>query len=98
MLTDGDAVDAVLTRGTADFPTRVAGRVIVHMGTTSPGYSQELEREIRGAGGRYVEAPVSGSRKPAEAGQTAELGYGRADMTAVIKALEERTREWQCRF
>ena len=31
-------------------------------------------------------------------GEAAELGYGRADMTAVIKALEARTREWQSRF
>ena len=31
-------------------------------------------------------------------GEAAELGYGRADMTAGIKALEARTREWQCRF
>ena len=69
MLADEGAVDAVLDRGGPDFAVRVAGRIIVHMGTTAPAYSQGLETDIRAAGGRYVEAPVSGSRKPAEAGQ-----------------------------
>jgi 3-hydroxyisobutyrate dehydrogenase len=41
----------------------------VHIGTTSPDYSYGLEADICAAGGSYVEAPVSGSRKPAEAGQ-----------------------------
>ncbi|HYH34201.1 MAG TPA: NAD-binding protein, partial [Nocardioides sp.] len=39
------------------------------MGTTSPAYSAGLEADVVAAGGRYVEAPVSGSRKPAEAGE-----------------------------
>lgn len=69
MLTDGDAIDAVLARGTPEFSKLVADRTIVHMGTTSPGYSKSLETDIRAAGGRYVEAPVSGSRKPAEAAE-----------------------------
>ena len=69
MLADDQAMDAVLERGTQTFGSRVRGRTIVHMGTTAPAYSHALETDIRAAGGRYVEAPVSGSRKPAEAGQ-----------------------------
>jgi 3-hydroxyisobutyrate dehydrogenase len=69
MLTDGNAIDAVLARGTPVFAERVRGRTIVHMGTTAPEYSQGLEADILAAGGRYVEAPVSGSRAPAEAGE-----------------------------
>lgn len=68
MLADDTAIDAVLGRGTPDFTSNVAGHLIVHMGTTAPEYSSGLEADIRAAGGRYVEAPVSGSRKPAEAG------------------------------
>lgn len=60
-------MDAVLGRGTLSFEERVGGRTIVHMGTTSPAYSRGLEADVRAAGGRYVEAPVSGSRGPAEA-------------------------------
>jgi 3-hydroxyisobutyrate dehydrogenase len=67
MLADGVAVDAVLGRGTAAF-AKVAGHTVVHMGTTSPSYSRDLAADIAAAGGRYVEAPVSGSRVPAETG------------------------------
>jgi len=66
MLIDTPAMDAVLGRGTPDFAANVARHTIVHMGTTSPEYSRGLEADIRAAGGHYVEAPVSGSRKPAE--------------------------------
>lgn len=69
MLADGDAMDTVLQRGTPAFRKNVEGRIIVHMGTTSAAYSSGLDIAVREAGGNYVEAPVSGSRKPAEAGQ-----------------------------
>ncbi|MFC7535094.1 NAD(P)-dependent oxidoreductase [Actinoplanes sp. GCM10030250] len=47
----------------------VAGRVVVNMGTAAPSYSAGLAARITAAGGDYVEAPVSGSRGPAAAGQ-----------------------------
>jgi 3-hydroxyisobutyrate dehydrogenase len=76
MLANGEAIDAVLGRGSDSFAGNVAGHVIVHMGTTSPDYSRGLEAAIRAAGGSYVEAPVSGSRKPAEAGQLVAMLAG----------------------
>jgi 3-hydroxyisobutyrate dehydrogenase len=76
MLVDGNAIDAVLGRGTSQFSANVARHTIVQMGTTSPDYSRELEADIRNAGGSYVEAPVSGSRKPAEAGQLVAMLAG----------------------
>ena len=66
MLLDGAAADAALGRHASDFAARIAGRTVVQMGTVSPDYSLRLEADIRRAGGRYVEAPVSGSRQPAE--------------------------------
>jgi 3-hydroxyisobutyrate dehydrogenase len=81
MLADGDAIDAALGRGTPAFAANVAQHTIVHMGTTSPEYSRGLDAAIREAGGSYVEAPVSGSRKPAEAGQLVAMLAG--DQTAV---------------
>ena len=84
MLADDLAIDSTLGRGTPDFAVRVAGRVVVHMGTTSPGYSRDLEADVRAAGGRYVEAPVSGSRVPAENGQlVAMLAGDEASVDAV---------------
>jgi 3-hydroxyisobutyrate dehydrogenase len=76
MLQDGDAIDEVLGRGRPGFAARVGGRTIVHMGTTSARYSRDLEGDIRGCGGRYVEAPVSGSRKPAEEGRLVAMIAG----------------------
>ncbi|MEV0148837.1 MULTISPECIES: NAD(P)-dependent oxidoreductase [unclassified Nonomuraea] len=94
MLSDEAAMDAVLCRGTPDFAARVAGRAVVHMGTTSPGYSRDLEADVRAAGGGYVEAPVSGSREPAEAGRlVAMLSGERADVEEVAPLLAPMCRE-----
>jgi 3-hydroxyisobutyrate dehydrogenase len=43
MLPEGDAIDSVTGRGTPQFVTRVAGRVMVPMGTITPAYSRGLE-------------------------------------------------------
>jgi 3-hydroxyisobutyrate dehydrogenase len=87
MLMDGQAIDTVLCRKGRAFAERVGGRTVVHMGTTSPTYSRELEADIRSAGGCYVEAPVSGSRKPAEAGQLVVMVAGDADAVTAVRPL-----------
>lgn len=87
MLADSAATDAVLGRGQPDFARRVQGCTVVSMGTFSPGYSAALEADIRAAGGRYVEAPVSGSRKPAEAGQLVAMLAGDPQDVAAIRPL-----------
>jgi 3-hydroxyisobutyrate dehydrogenase len=89
MLTDDRAVDAVLARGTPAFADRVAGRTIVHMGTTAPPYSAGLETDVLAAGGDYVEAPVSGSRKPAEAGQLVAMLAGRPETVDRVRPVLE---------
>ncbi|MDQ0376844.1 NAD(P)-dependent oxidoreductase [Amycolatopsis thermophila] len=87
MLADGPAVDAVLGRGGGEFAANVGGRTVVHMGTTSPEYSQGLAAEVAAAGGSYVEAPVSGSRKPAEAGQLVGMLAGHPAATREVAPL-----------
>jgi 3-hydroxyisobutyrate dehydrogenase len=84
MLANAAALDAVLDRGSARFKTLVAGRTVVQMGTIAPEHSQVLEAEVIAAGGRYVEAPVSGSRKPAESAQLVAMLAG--DPAAVADA------------
>lgn len=78
MLADDVAVDKVLGRGTPSFRDRVAGHTIVHMGTTAPDYSRDLSAEVVAAGGRYVEAPMSGSRVPAAKGELVAMLAGDA--------------------
>jgi 3-hydroxyisobutyrate dehydrogenase len=66
MLANGGVLDATLGRGTPRFEALVRDHLVVPMGTTSPEYSAGLGADVATAGGRYVEAPVSGSRIPAE--------------------------------
>jgi 3-hydroxyisobutyrate dehydrogenase len=79
MLADEAAGNLVLGRQTADFESRTAGHTIIQMATTSPEYSSGLAEDIVAAGGRYVEAPVSGSRQPAEAGELVAMLAGSPD-------------------
>ncbi|MFY9784020.1 MAG: NAD(P)-dependent oxidoreductase [Acidimicrobiales bacterium] len=76
MLANETAIDAVLERNTPAFAEHLSGRTLIHMGTTAPEYSRELEAAVQQAGGRYVEAPVSGSRVPAEQGELVAMLAG----------------------
>jgi 3-hydroxyisobutyrate dehydrogenase len=87
VLADEKAVDAVLGRGTASFGGTVRGHVVVHLGTTSPGWSRGLDADVRAAGGCYVEAPVSGSRGPAEAGELVAMLAGDPAAVAEVRPL-----------
>jgi len=94
MLTDGDALDQVLGRGTADFATRVQGRLLVNLSTNSAAYAKGLETALLAEGGRYVEAPVSGSRVPAESGQLVAMVAGApGDLEQVMPLLAPLCRQ-----
>lgn len=82
MLAGPAAVDEVL----AQVPD-LAGTTVVHMGTTAPEFSQDLDERVRTAGGRYVEAPVSGSRVPAETGRLVAMLAGAEDDIALLRPL-----------
>lgn len=87
MLANEAATDAVLARGTAEFSERASGRLVVAMGTMPAAYSKALADDISAAGGCYVEAPVSGSRKPAEAGQLVAMLAGEPEDIARVRPL-----------
>jgi 3-hydroxyisobutyrate dehydrogenase len=88
------AVDEVLQRGTRWFPAMVRDRTVVLMSTCSPAWSARLGADVAAAGGRYVEAPVSGSRGPAEAGQlVAMLAGDPADLDRVRPLLAPVCRQ-----
>jgi 3-hydroxyisobutyrate dehydrogenase len=87
MLAHEAATDATLGRGTPAFAAAVRGRTLVQMGTTAPGYSRGLGADVRAAGGRYVEAPVSGSRGPAAAGELVAMLAGDPDAVAEVRPL-----------
>jgi len=77
MLADDRAADAVLGRNTPSFQSRVRGRLLINMGTHSPAYSQALEDDVIKTGGRFVEAPVSGSAGAAREARLVAILAGR---------------------
>ena len=87
LMLDSTAIDAVLQRKGADWADRVRGKTIIHMGTTSPAFSRELEADLDAAGASYVESPVSGSRVPAESGQLVAMLAGEAMVAERIRPL-----------
>lgn len=87
MMADGAAMDAVLARGEPAFADRVRGHTVISMATVEPAYSQALAVDVHAAGGCYVEAPVSGSRKPAEAGELIAMLAGPGEAMAAVSAL-----------
>ncbi|WP_433359921.1 NAD(P)-dependent oxidoreductase [Actinoplanes sp. CA-142083] len=80
MLANAEAIDSVIG-------PYVEGRTVVHMGTTAPEYSADLGERVVAAGGRYVEAPVSGSRGPAEAGQLVAMLAGEPEDREQVRPL-----------
>ena len=90
MLGNEAAADAVLHRDGDTLGVEVAGKLIVQMGTTSLAHSQALQRAIAGQGGRYVEAPLSGSRIPAERGELVAMIAGAAGDKQRLAPLFER--------
>jgi 3-hydroxyisobutyrate dehydrogenase len=90
MLFNEAAADAVLRREGEALGVDVAGKLIVQMGTTALDHSQALRCAITANGGRYVEAPISGSRIPAERGELVAMMAGDAADKAQIGPLFER--------
>jgi 3-hydroxyisobutyrate dehydrogenase len=87
MLADEAVTDQVLKRGSDAFARKVKDRLIVQMGTTSPAFSIDFGREVADAGGRYVEAPVSGSRGPAEEGALVAMLAGEKESIEQVSPL-----------
>jgi len=94
MLLNQDAVDEVLERNTPAFPDNVHGKTIIGMGSVDPSYSVALAADVAAVGGAYLEAPVSGSRVPAERGQlVCLLGGDRAVADAAETLLRPMCKE-----
>jgi 3-hydroxyisobutyrate dehydrogenase len=85
MLTDAAAIQTTILAQ----PARLSGKTIIQMGTIAPAESQEIDRQIRAAGGDYLEAPVLGSIPEARSGQLLIMGGARPDTWATALPLLE---------
>jgi 3-hydroxyisobutyrate dehydrogenase len=87
MLANEQVINEVLERGSSAFEENVSGKTIVNMGTVSPAFSRALASDVTEAGGRYVEAPVSGSRIPAEQGVLVGMVAGDEPEVGAVRTL-----------
>lgn len=86
MLADEAATDAVLQSGEG-LAANVRDRIVVNMGTMRPDWSLKRSRDVAAAGGAWIEAPVSGSRLPAERGELVAMLAGEIDVIARVRPL-----------
>jgi 3-hydroxyisobutyrate dehydrogenase len=87
MLSDDEAVKQVIEEGllTKDHP----GKLIINMSTIAPETNKYLEKRCNQRKVNFMEAPVSGSVKPAEDGTLIILAGGKEDDYKIAKPLFE---------
>jgi 3-hydroxyisobutyrate dehydrogenase-like beta-hydroxyacid dehydrogenase len=76
MLADPAAAHAVCFAPGGALEGVGAGRGYIDMSTVDPETAREIGQAVSGKGGRFLEAPVSGSKKPAEDGTLIILAAG----------------------
>ncbi|HEY6008964.1 MAG TPA: NAD(P)-dependent oxidoreductase [Geobacteraceae bacterium] len=90
MLADPAAAEAVCFGTNGVLEGIGAGKGYVDMSTVDAATAQRIATAVAARGGRYLEAPVSGSRKPAEEGTLIILGAGeRGLFDEALPALEK---------
>jgi 3-hydroxyisobutyrate dehydrogenase len=78
MLLNEQATDAALQRAGNGISIDLVDRLVINMGTFRPDYVAGLAKDVTLAGGLYLDAPVSGSKGPAEAAQLVGMIAGDA--------------------
>lgn len=86
MLFNGTAINSILND---DFRRALRGKILVNTSSVSVESSLFLDKEVREAGGRFLEMPVSGSKVPAEQGQLVGMMAGDPDLANIVKPLVE---------
>jgi len=76
MLKGGDAVEDMLFGPHGAAAENVAGKLFVDMSTTGPEVAQRLSQRLSAQAASFVDAPVSGTREPAEKGELLVLAGG----------------------
>jgi 3-hydroxyisobutyrate dehydrogenase-like beta-hydroxyacid dehydrogenase len=79
MLADVAAVKEVITGPGGVVEGLSAGAVVVDMSTVDPATARSMDQAVRARGALFVDAPVSGSRRPAEEGRLLVLAAGPVD-------------------
>ena len=85
MLSNGAAINEVLTAETGILSAMQPGKTLIDMSTIAPEDSKTFARLVSEKGGRYIDAPVSGSVGAAVAGQLVILaGVAEHELTPYL--------------
>ncbi|MEZ0328380.1 MAG: NAD(P)-dependent oxidoreductase [Dissulfuribacterales bacterium] len=85
MLTGPEAIEAVLNGSDGLLSAFDAKPTIINMSTVSPAYTRELASKLHEKDIPFIDAPVSGSKKPAEDGTLVILASGPHEL---VRAME----------
>ena len=89
MVADGRVLSDLYTGGGDMCGSLRAGTLCVDMSTVSPVESRQVAAAVEGAGGRFVDAPVSGSTALASAGTLTIMTGGRAEDVETLRPVLE---------
>jgi 3-hydroxyisobutyrate dehydrogenase-like beta-hydroxyacid dehydrogenase len=89
MLADPVALQAVIGGADGALAGLGADAVLVDMSTVDPATARATAELVRAVGARYVDAPVSGSRKPAVEGKLLVLAAGPVEAIAQVRPVLE---------
>lgn len=89
MVSDDAALEAVLSGDSGLLAGLGRGQMLINMATVSPEATQEAAQQVHAMGARFVDAPVSGTVKPAEEGTLVVLaGALESDLDRARPVLE----------
>jgi len=89
MVTDSEALDALLWGPGGAAAAMDKTKVFINMSTVSPRYTRELSERLAPSGVTFIDAPVSGSRKPAEEGTLIIFAGGNRERVTELTPLLE---------
>lgn len=79
MLTGPEAIDEVIWGENGLKGALADNKFLINMSSVSPEYTKNLAEKLKDTGIRFIDAPVSGSKKPAEEGQLVILAGGKEE-------------------
>ncbi|GBC63626.1 NAD(P)-dependent oxidoreductase [Desulfonema ishimotonii] len=87
MLTGPEAIDAVLAGDRGALTGKTAARTLINMSTVPPDYTIRLGAALQDQKIAFLDAPVTGTRKPAEEGGLVILAGGDAEKISEMEPL-----------
>jgi 3-hydroxyisobutyrate dehydrogenase-like beta-hydroxyacid dehydrogenase len=87
MVTGPEALNELLWGKDGAGPELGANKVFINMSSVSPGYTRELAEKLAPSGVTFIDAPVSGTKKPAEEGTLLILAGGLEEQVKAVEPL-----------